>query len=254
MNLGDRMKIYEDVTRTTLIRRMPTIIRLDGVKFSSLTRKLTKPYDLCFVATMDETAICLCSNIQNCRLAYIQSDEISLLLIDYATLETEPWFGNDLRKLVSVSSSMASACFNSYWLKYMKNEQTGLKECLAAFDSRAWNLPMEEVCNYFIWRQQDATRNSIQSLAQANFSHKSLHKLNNKQLQEKLFQEKGINWNDCHTEQKRGRCVIKIMEMQEDIERSKWIIDREVPIFTQDRKYIEDLLTPEFILKRNIGV
>ena len=103
-----------------------------------------------------------------------------------------------------------------------------------------FNLPKEEVTNYFIWRQNDATRNSIQSLAQANFSQKQIHSMNNSQLQDKLHEEKGINWNDCKTVEKRGSCVIHVFD--KSINRSKWIIDEEIPIFTQNRDYIENIL------------
>ena len=110
------------------------------------------------------------------------------------------------------------------------------------FDSRVFTIPKEEVNNCVLWRQQDATRNSIQSVAQANFSHKQLQNKNCLELQEMLLQEKGINWNDIPTHLKRGSCCIK---EQYEIENedgvalhSRWIIDEEIPIFSQDTNYV----------------
>ena len=130
-----------------------------------------------------------------------------------------------------------------YWQKNVAELSAVYKsksELGAYFDARVFNLPKEEVTNYFIWRQNDATRNSIQSLAQANFSQKQIHSMNNSQLQDKLHEEKGINWNDCKTVEKRGSCVIHVFD--KSINRSKWIIDEEIPIFTQNRDYIENIL------------
>ena len=108
----------------------------------------------------------------------------------------------------------------------------------AIFDSRVFAIPKDEVNNYFIWRQQDATRNSIQMLGQANFSHKELHKCSCNMIQEKLFTEKGINFNDIPTTQKRGACIVKEQYLVGEATRTRWIVDKEIPIFTSDRDYI----------------
>ena len=249
--LGDRMKDYENVNRFYLTRRMPLVIRLDGRAFHTFCKGLEKPYDGIFAKSMQATAFNLCKNIEGCKLAYTQSDEISLLLIDYDELETQAWFDKNLQKMVSTSSSMATLYFNVafkeladcwcedyYYPAWNTSEEDdkyydALRKAqfTATFDSRAFCLPKEEVANYYIWRQKDATRNSINSLAQANFSHKSLQGLNVNQVQDKLVNEKGINWNDQLTEFKRGICCIKTEE--------GWKIDKEIPIFTEDRNYIE---------------
>lgn len=222
-SLGDRMKAYEGVSQTSLTPRMPLIIRLDGKAFHSYTRGFDKPFDIRIRNAMADSAFVIISEVQGAKIAYSQSDEVSVLVTDYDSLEFEPWFGKNLQKIVSVSSSIMTAYFNN-----SVPTSTLDKGRFATFDSRAFVLPKEEVCNYFIWREQDATRNSIQALAQANFSHKSLQGLNNNQLQEKLFQEKGINWNDLETWKKRGFCVTRDGT------------DYEIPIFTQDRSYIEN--------------
>lgn len=249
--LGDRMKEYENVNRLYLTRRMPLIIRIDGRAFHTFCRGLKKPYDEIFAESMRATALNLCKNIEGCKLAYTQSDEISLLLTDYDELETQAWFDKNLQKIVSISASLATLYFNKSfkdlsdkerWESYYNvwnNSEEDDKYCdtlrkvqfTATFDSRAFCIPKEGVTNYFIFRQKDAIRNSINALGQANFSHKSLQGLNTSQVQDKLVNEKGINWADQPTEFKRGTCCIK----NED----GWKIDKEIPIFTEDRDYIE---------------
>lgn len=276
-SLGDRMKTYESVTKNFLTRRMPVIIRIDGKAFHSFTKGFNKPFDDILIATMQDTAKYLCENIQGCKLAYVQSDEISLLLTDYEKITTDAWFGNNIQKMASVSASMTTMIFNNLFSNNVWEYQTvntdwnlddGIdgdvredsKEQLetyknkmgtAMFDSRVFNLPKEEVCNYFIWRQQDATRNSIQMLAQSEFSHKELHGLSCDKLQDKLMLERDINFNDLETFKKRGSCIKrKFMREYPEKDGKKilsidflgWEVDKEIPIFTQDRKYVESLL------------
>ena len=215
--LGDRMKNnYENISRYYLTRRMPVIIRIDGKSFHTFTRGFKKPFDDVFVKTMQDTMKYLCENIQGCVLGYTQSDEISLVLVDYAELTTDAWFGNNLQKMCSVSASMATMAFNKFFYINMpadeENSGTYYKalEKGAMFDSRVFTIPKEEVCNALIWRQQDATRNSIQSVGQANFSQKELHGKSCNNIQDMLMIQKGINWNDYATTLKRGNCCIKV--------------------------------------------
>ena len=232
MDLGDRMKTYEAVPKTKLIRRMPVIIRVDGKAFHTLTRGLHKPFDIKFEYAMNKAAGRTMLDIQNCSLVYVQSDEANFLMTDYKNLQTEPWFGNDLQKIVSISASTMSVYFNMCLRAVFNKKVTN-----EVFDSRAFNITKEEVCNYFIWRQQDATRNSIQGLAQANFSHKELQNLNSNQLQDKLMLEKNINWNNMPVYLKRGRCITK--------KEGDYVVDNDIPVFTQDRDYIEKFLETE---------
>jgi len=230
---GSRMKGYEDAYRMKLPKRMPIIIRIDGKAFHSYTRGMNKPFDTDLTNAMWETCKFLAKNVMGCKLAYHQSDEISLLLTNYDKLTTESWFDNNLQKIVSVSASLATAKFNEIMrAKYPEKE-------LAFFDARAYVLPHDEVCNYFLWRQQDATKNSISMVAQANFSQRELHGLNGSQLQDKLMLERGINWNDIPTWQKRGVCIVKGYYKKGEVVRSHWITDEEIPVFSQDRNYIE---------------
>lgn len=258
-NLGKRMKSYEGVSRNFLTRRLPVILRLDGKAFHTFTRGMERPFDEILIRAMQETAKFLCENIQGCKLAYTQSDEISLLLTDYENIDTSAWFDNNIQKMVSISASMATLKFNEIFRKEVnalgyKADESGdydyyskLKPKIdkAMFDSRAFTLPKEEVVNYFIWRQNDAIRNSIQMVGQANFSHKELHKKSCDDIQEMLFSLKGINWNDIPVNQKRGTCIIKeqySLDNEEKTIRTRWIPDIDTPIFTKDREYISKFL------------
>jgi tRNA(His) 5'-end guanylyltransferase len=164
--LGTRMKEhYEFRARTYLPRRTHSVIRIDGKTFHSYTRGLQRPFDQQLMDDMSATAKFLCEQIDGAALAYTQSDEISLLLTDFANAKTQAWFDGNVQKMVSVSASLATARFNQ--LRAGK---------LAFFDSRVFTIPDPvEVRNYCVWRQQDCTRNSISMAAQANFSHKQLH-------------------------------------------------------------------------------
>jgi len=258
-SLGNRMKDYEDVSRIYLTKRCPLIIRIDGKAFHTFTRGLKKPFDLLFMEAMQLTAKKLCETVTGCKLAYIQSDEISLLLIDYDTLDTQPWFDKNLQKLVSVSASIATLAFNKAFeqkadafisgfkdKQHVTEEESGYLSALSAcknkgamFDARAFILPKEEVCNYFIWRQQDATRNSILSVAQSVFSVEEMHGKKCDVLQDMLFTRKGINWNDLSATEKRGSCIVKTVVNKNGAERDKWVIDNDIPIFTKDKNYID---------------
>lgn len=229
---GERMKDYEKAYKMKLPKRLPIIIRIDRKAFHSYTKKLIKPFDTNLMEAMAMTAQYLCENISGCKLAYYQSDEISLLITNDDKLTTEAWFDNGLQKIVSVSASMATAYMNSL-------EWEGKPEMLAMFDSRAFILPKDEVNNYFLWRQQDATRNSILMLAQSFYSQKELQGLNTSKLQDKMILEKGFNWNNLETSKKRGICVVRENTVRLRGERNPFAIDYEIPIFSQDKYYIE---------------
>jgi tRNA(His) guanylyltransferase len=234
-SLGDRMKSYEAVTRMVLTRRMPAILRVDGKAFHTLTSSVRKPYDPFFAACMWQTAQALCEEVQGAEVAFVQSDEISVLMVDYKTHDTSAWFDGGVQKIVSVGAAVATAAFGEAF----RDAFPGMKNHQPLFDARVFAIPREEVVNYFIWRQQDATRNSIQGLGHARFSNKEMHGLTNDQVQEKLFQERGINWNDEPTWYKRGAAVKRVLRTLEGgAIRSSWNVDDQAPVFTQDRDYI----------------
>jgi tRNA(His) 5'-end guanylyltransferase len=255
--LGDRMKdFYEDRTRFKLARRTNTIIRIDGKAFHTYTKGLTRPFDSGLIDDMNNTTAYLCKNIQGVKFGYVQSDEISLLLTDYDTQDTDSWFDSNLQKMCSVAASMATSEFNRLRLmRFMEDsmivlEPEDLKKFkMAEFDARVFQIPSSiEVENYFIWRQQDATRNSISSVAQSLYSPRELNGVKTDQMQELIFQ-KGINWNDYSYREKRGTIITKVPETntREDkngeqitFTRNKWK-EVETPIFSQERDFLRNL-------------
>ena len=234
-DLGNRMKIfYEQVPKTKLIRRMPVIIRIDGKAFHTFTIGFHKPFDEILIETMQETTKYLCENIQGCVLGYTQSDEISLILVDYQNLNTSAWFDYEVQKMCSIAASMATMIFNKIFVdkvwEYIamqnfsltpqstefQKEQEKYNDALkkaknkgAMFDARVFNIPKEEVTNYIYWRQLDAIRNSIQMVGQSQFSHKELQNKTCNDIQNMLMVQRNINWNNFQSYLKRGSCVIK---------------------------------------------
>ena len=199
--LGDRMKRFEAATRAVLPRRTYTIVRVDGRAFHGYLRHARRPFDEDFMAAMNDTAAALCAEMSGSVLAYAQSDEISVLLADFGSVHAEPWFGGVVQKMASLAAAVATAAFACQEFA----ARPGRPGC-PVFDARVFTIPDPvEVANYFLWRQRDCVRNSVSMAAQAHFSHKRLHGLNGGQMQELLWSEKGVNWNDYPDGAKRGR-------------------------------------------------
>jgi tRNA(His) guanylyltransferase len=242
-SLGDRMKsYYEEPWRIQLPGRTPIIVRLDGCSFSQYTKSCKKPFDDNVAKVMNTVAAFLCKKVQGCQIAYTQSDEVSLLLVNYQTHETQPYLDRNLQKIASITAGMASTIF-------YKHSNLIFGECRDAWlDSRAFTIPKEEVNNYFLWRQQDARRNSLSMLAQSLYSPKELHKKNSSELQ-KMCLAKGQDWNNLDLGYQRGRCIVKTINPKEIlnkktqekiiIERSEWVVDNKIPIFSENSNYIE---------------
>lgn len=271
-NLGNRMKTYyEQIPKTRLMRRTPVSIRLDGKAFHTFTRGFKKPFDEVLIKSMQETMKYLCENIQGCVLGYTQSDEITLILVDYKNLNSCAWFDYKVQKMCSVSASTATMAFNKFFYKNVEEYSESVaalqdfdieKKYLekldkaaekgAMFDARVFNIPKEEVTNLIYWRQLDAIRNSIQMVGQANFSHKQLQHKSCNDIQNMLLTEKNINWNNFPTTMKRGSCCIKNRGVCEPYGNTvlapglpigEWFIDNEIPIFKDEgREYIEQLI------------
>jgi tRNA(His) 5'-end guanylyltransferase len=292
-DLAKRMKNYEAVSKSSLMRRCPVAMRLDGKSFHTFTRGFIRPFDFVLQKVMQETMKYLCENIQGCVLGYTQSDEITLILIDYQKLTTSAWFDYEVQKMCSIAASMATMAFNKFFAKnvdsfiwkfekakrhfyegyYFDDEITDeekkkiinenneifcnngkylsiYKNAVdkgAMFDARCFNIPKEEVTNLVYWRQLDATRNSIQMVGQANFSHRELQNKSCNDIQDMLMLQKAINWNDLPTTCKRGSCCKKVVVGEPDganfRAREQWIIDNEIPLFKGDgRDYIDSLV------------
>ena len=225
---------------------------------------------------MQDTMKYLCENIQGCVFGYTQSDEITLILIDYKKLNSEAWFDYEVQKMCSIVASMATMAFNRLFMYEYEEFNRWIYEgsptdedkrlndvyynamCKGAmFDARAFNLPKEEVTNNIYWRQLDASRNSIQMVGQANFSHRELLNKTCDQIQDMLMTQRGINWNDMGTSYKRGSCCVRnrrfistsvdgaeTCEIRNSNEpETAWIIDNDIPIFKgEGRRYIDELI------------
>lgn len=273
--LGKRMKTYyEQIPQTKLMRRTPVAIRIDGKAFHTFTRNFDKPFDEVLVNSMYDTMKYLCENIQGCVLGYTQSDEITLILVDYKKLNSSAWFDYEVQKMCSIAASMATMAFNKVFEKEVNNWKTktfptsylghlnapitnddikllnAYNEAInkgAMFDARCFNIPKEEVTNLLYWRQVDAARNSIQMVARAYFSHAECQDKNTTDLQEMLFQKHGINWNDYPVNLKRGACCSKVWNFKNgEGMRSEWKVDYNIPMFKNEgRDYVERLIQPE---------
>jgi tRNA(His) 5'-end guanylyltransferase len=221
---------------------MPVILRLDGKAFHTFTSGMNKPFDRHLIYFMQETTKYLLENIQNAVLGYTQSDEISILLMNYNKFDTESWFDNNLQKMVSVSAAMASSFFT---YKYNKADEHDMdKQYVTSpkfiqFDSRAFVLPEAEVNNYFISRQNDCQRNSIQMVAQSLYSHKSLQKLSCPQLIEKIERDENITkkYDNYSFVEQNGSVFLKYGNPAE------WNLLEH--IFRKDSAIVNQLLIPE---------
>ena len=264
-DIGTRMKdFYEQIPKTKLMRRCPVAIRIDGKAFHTYTRHFKRPFDSIFMRAMQETMKYLCENIQGCVLGYTQSDEITLILVDYEKINSSAWFDYEVQKLCSVSASMATMRFNQVFARLVQEvKEEGTEdpkyikvldkacEAGAMFDSRCFNIPKEEVTNLIYWRQLDASRNSIQMVGHANFSQKQMHGKSTGDIQDMLMLEKNINWNDFPVACKRGSCCIRGQADENTsctdgsrTENSRgWVIDNDIPIFKGEaREYVDRLI------------
>lgn len=193
--IGDRMKAnYEDRSRHLLLRRMPVIVRVDGKAFHTFTRSF-EPFDARIINAMQDSALAVCEEAQGCKCAYIQSDEASFLLTDYDTLTTEAWFGYVKSKVETIAASVMTAAFN----RVLKTAR------LAYFDARAFNIPKEEVANYFLWRVMDWERNSVAMYCGSHFSAKQMHG-QGKADQHEMLHGIGKNWATDLADVERNGC------------------------------------------------
>lgn len=260
-DLGKRMKeYYEGIPKTKLMRRTPVAIRIDGKAFHTFTRGFKKPFDDTLVKAMQNTMKYLCENIQGCVFGYTQSDEITLILVDYQTLTSGAWFDYEVQKMCSVAASMATMAFNKFFSRCVDEEKFEYRTSLvtqsvemqeemrkyhktldtavmngAMFDARCFNIPKEEVTNLVYWRQLDASRNSVEMVGRAYFSHNQLFKKSCNDIQDMLHEKYGVNWNNYPIYLKRGSACIKTDK--------GWTVDLEMPILKgEDRKYLDDLI------------
>lgn len=228
MNLADRMKGYEAVSKSQIMPKSPAIIRVDGKTFKSWTKGLDKPFDRNFYVAMALTALDLVDNTQNAVMAYGQSDEISILLKDYETYDTEQWFNGNIQKIASVSASMATGYFN----KAVANLPFESERPMAFFDARVFSLPSHEITNYFIWRQQDFLRNSVQMCARHYLGHKAIVGLKRQEMIDAMREMKEpFDWyKDLDATYRHGYAYFR---------NSGHRVNFNIPIFSESRDFIE---------------
>jgi tRNA(His) 5'-end guanylyltransferase len=219
-SLGDRMKErYEDRSRFFLPRRSPVIIRVDGKAFHTFTHGMARPFDGAFMRAMDETAAVLVKEIQGAVCGFVQSDEISVLLCDYQKRNSDAWFDYNVQKMASVAAATATGAFIRAFTPLCPPKPP-------TFDARCFSIPdLVEVHNYFIWRQKDCERNSIQMVAQSEYSQKQLHGKSCADMHEMLH-KKGVNWNNFTPREKRGGLIRRT-------ESGTGIVTEGAPIFSQ---------------------
>lgn len=207
--LGDRMKGYESLTtQTKLMPKLPVVARLDGKAFHTFTKGLKRPYDKRLSDLMVETTKFLVSET-NANCGYTQSDEITLVWY-FENDKTQMSYGGKLFKLQSDLSALCTLFFNKRLEEFLPEK----KEQMPRFDCRVWNVPtLDEAVNCFLWRENDATRNSISMAAQSEFSHTQLQGKNRSQMQDMLMLDRNINWNDYPAFFKRGTYVQKSRKM-----------------------------------------
>jgi len=258
MELAERMKKYERTTEEALVHRMPAILRVDGRAFHTFTKGFDKPFDKILMKCMEAAALALCEDISSAKIAYGQSDEISVLLVDYDNFNTMQWFDGNVAKICSIAASAATNAFNKCLDKFSNefaaksflgsrdneedpdNEMAGFlsgKMFKAMFDARVFSIPKEDVMNYFLWRRQDAVRNSVASVAQANFSAKTLHGVNIFGMK-KMLLEKGIDWDTMPCREKEGFYYIKEKFMDGEVERSRWTLLEKSPTPSWAKSYL----------------
>lgn len=226
-SLGDRMKYYERLSEQQLMKNMPVAVRLDGRAFHTFTRGMKKPFDLDMINAMSNTTEYIINNFQAVKIAYVQSDEITLILWDGDTIETDAPFSYRKSKLESILASMAavqmSIAFN--------------RPC--EFDARSWNIPIHEVRNVLLWRHKDWEKNSVQMYARSEFSHNELHRKSQADMHEMLHQ-KGLNWANLDDVYKNGTWFYKLPE-------KPFIKDHEKRISEDIQVLVKDCLVSDYI-------
>lgn len=262
-NLDSHMSKLKNSSKTHLEKQLPVIIKLDGKAFKIFTKYLNKPFDNIIAITMQDTMTYLCEHITNCVIGYTQSDEITLVLCNYKKPTSQAWMNNSVQKICAVASSMATMAFNKFFrenVEELESETCGTcdldvinlikryNECMdngAMFDCCAFNIPRDEVNDCFVWRQNDAIKTSIRTIAQSEFSYKRLSNKTEEQMREMLREERNIDWHEFPHYLKYGSCCLQIEEPfvnpnGENCIRHKWLVDSKIPIFAENTEYVNE--------------
>lgn len=205
---GDRMKMYEGLSQKEFLPLAPIVARIDGRSFSTFTRDLDRPFCRSLHNLMVSTTRHLVEET-GALIGYTQSDEISLVFWQ-RDFNTQIWFGGKIQKMVSQLAAQATGAFNSKLAVYLPTKVDDRGWSFPSFDARAWSVPNQtEATNAILWREQDATKNSVSQACRAHFSHKEMEG-KGRSDQMDLLMSKGINWNDYEPWCKRGTYVRRI--------------------------------------------
>ena len=261
-NLEDKCLYYRSLTDYKLMPNSYVMVCIDGRSFSHLIKnKFQKPFDDSFIEMMNETAKYVCENVQGCKFAYTQSDEVTFVLTDFDTPTTDAFFNYRLCKMQSIIASLATAKFNQLMLSYHlerysykhlleDNDDTlySLNDAiqfidnaqLYQFDCRCWTVPtLNDAFAYLLWRQIDCVRNSKQQTAQTFLTHKELMNKNTDAQIQLLLETKNIDWNTFPDSYKYGRFIYKKNVLMSNIEtnevyhRYKWLIHTAFPLMDE---------------------
>lgn len=268
------MRRYEVVSESRLIPSLPVIIRVDGQAFHTLTRDFAKPFDWMLIRAMQMTMMSLCERIPGTKFGYVQSDEISLVL--GCDGQQEPWFDYRVEKLCSISASIATISFERAMRRLIEQEfenpdddareridipcrvrsattYTDAIERGATFDARAFNISPADIVPYVIWRQTDASRNSLSMLAHALFPDKALVGKKAAQVHDMLHGI-GVNWNDLPVTTKRGSACLRrktevtgynpVEDRHVRVLRNRWVLDENMPIVSRCPEYVSEAIAP----------
>lgn len=252
--LKERMLSLRDKTNIKLSKDKYIMIMLDGRSFSTLIKKRFKrPFDDDFIFMMNETAKYLCENISGCKFAYVQSDEISLIVSCFENEKSEPFFDYRINKILSLTAAMATAKFNRLWLSFQEDINLAINELpLATFDCKVWEIDnYYDAIAWFIFRQNDCIKNSVSQTAQSLFTHKELEGVNTQGRIDKMLCEKGINWEDFDNGVKYGRFIYKVKivteipQLNETTERYAWHIRNAFKITENKERFNELNIIPK---------
>ena len=254
-SLKEKYNFYRNLTDYRLLPNGYIMVMLDGRSFSKkIKNNFKRPFDETFINLMNETTKYVCEKVSGCKLAYVQSDEINLILYD--DFEKDPFFGNRLCKLQSIIASIATSKFNQLaFIEALKDNNCHKDDVinmianssLYEFDCKVWNVPnVNDAFASILYRQNDCIRNSKEAVAQNYFSHKTLHGKKTEEQIELVKEYYGVNWyNDFTRGEQYGRVIIRRKikyspsgENLSTYERDEWNILEALP-FNVEKNRVE---------------
>jgi len=246
-SLKDRISSYEDAYNYSIIQKLPIVVKLNGRSFSKLTSLLNKPFDIQFLNVMQDVCIKVAMDAEGCVFAYSFNDEIILILKNDQSIRTMPWYDNNIQKIASVTSSLASIQFFSSAQKYNLN-------ILGApvFTSQVFAVPnITEAVNVLIAKQQQSIQSCIsfacfyETIKEYDDISLARSTLTQKTIDEKieLLQDLNVDYNSLNPEFKKGFACYKVPKVFDNEIKKKWIINNDIPTFSNNHEFITNILS-----------